>query len=418
MKKLLLVSTAIAGVAMMSSPASAALKTDLGGFFDGYGMYADNNLPVGTDQKSDISFLRDSEVFFNGESTLDNGLTIGAHTQLYVGDQTSTATPTTLFTTAGAAAGKTALIGQTSNSFEQGSLVDEGYAYASGGWGRVNFGEEDGAAYLLQVAAPSADSNVDGLRTYFQGLNTGMWNANLAGLVLNYQQADFRQTERLTYLTPKFNGFQAGLSYAPLPDNGVAIGSSVAAPGTYSTATLTTDFYKDPWEAAARWDGEFSGVAASLGAGYSSASNKSESTPVAAGAVGSADLNTYNFGGNVATSGFSLGAAYKHTNNGISAAAGSSDDTRIWDVGGGYDNGPYHAGLSYFNERFDGGLLFNPAAGDSTVHRYAAGGGYTFGPGMTFRGSVDWGKYDADASSAADVSTRFTQVTVGTDIQF
>ena len=51
---------------------------------------------------------------------------------------------------------------------------EESYAYFSGAWGRVNFGKEDGAAYLLQVAAPSADSNVDGLRQYVAGTNYGV----------------------------------------------------------------------------------------------------------------------------------------------------------------------------------------------------------------------------------------------------
>ena len=46
--------------------------------------------------------------------------------------------------------------------------IEESYAYFSGAWGRVNFGSEDGAAFLLQVAAPSADANIDGLRQQVQ----------------------------------------------------------------------------------------------------------------------------------------------------------------------------------------------------------------------------------------------------------
>lgn len=410
MKKLLLVSTAVAGVAFAASPAHAALKMDLGGYFEGYGLYADNDEPAGTNLHN-FDFRRDNEIHVNGETTLDNGLTIGAHTELKIANTAGDSTATTTITGTNANSGSNGadltfaqiaagLSATTSVTNTSGNLVDETYLYASGGWGRVNFGEEDGAAYLLQVAAPSADSNVDGLRVYIQGLNTASWDSSLSGLVLSYQHADFRQTDRLTYLTPKFNGFQAGVSYAPR-NNVSLVGGGVAAMTTDNDAG---DF-ENLWEAAARWDGEFQGVAVSLGGGYSHAGTESDA---ATGLLGSDALTTWNGGVNVAMSGFSLGGAYRHSNNGID----TNGDTRTWVVGLGYDNGPWHAGASYFDEKFDSGLLV--AGADAKVKRYAVGGGYTFGPGMTFRGSVDWGKYEPTGAS----DTKFTQVTVGTDVQF
>ena len=423
MKKLLLVSTAIAGVALLSSPASAALNMTLGGYFEGYGLYSDNNAPNSDPSRRSFDFRRDDEIFVNGESTLDNGLTIGAHTQLNIGNTADTATTTLAPTGLGTAATTTAAavvaaVGATT-AVSQTQLVDESYLYASGQWGRVNFGEEDGAAYLLQVAAPSADSNVDGMRVYVQGLNTVNWDANLAGLALSYQQADFRQADRLTYLTPKFNGFQAGISYAPDTSSAFINADNTTSATSSATSSMplsdVASQFKNPWEAAARWDGRFSGVDLSLGGGYSSAQGEN-TTGTGPGIVGSKALDTYNFGGNVGISGFSLGGAYKHTNNGIESTGAANDDTKTWDVGGAYDNGPYHAGLSYFHDTLGNGLLTGATGGDSSVHRYAVGGGYTFGPGMTFRGSVDFGRFDAD--TAADTSQDFTQVTVGTDIQF
>lgn len=418
MKKLLLASTAVAGVALVASPAHAALKMDLGGYFEGYGLYADNNETSGNLHNFD--FRRDNEIHVNGETTLDNGLTIGAHTELKIANTTGDSSATTTisgtgnvtFTTSSTNGSTVTITGATIASHlsattsvdnTAGNLVDETYLYASGGWGRVNFGEEDGAAYLLQVAAPSADSNVDGLRVYVQGINTGLWDSELAGVVLSYQQADFRQTDRLTYLTPKFNGFQAGVSYAP------KAGASVVGGGTADmTADDTAGDFENLWEAAARWDGEFQGVAVSLGGGYSSAATEADK---ATGLVGSDSLVTWNGGANVAMSGFSLGGAYKHSNNGID----TDGDTTTWVAGAGYDNGPWHAGVSYLHTHFDAGLL--AGGDDAKVHRYAVGGGYTFGPGMTFRGSVDWGKFDA-GSAGTDTDHRFTQVTVGTDVQF
>ena len=439
MKKLLLVSTAIAGVAMMSSPASAALKMDLGGYFDGYGVYADNNPAAGTDLHQYV-FRQQSDVFVNGEATLDNGLTIGAHTDLAVGNNTAEGDGNTGTNTV---------------------TLNQEYAYGSGGWGRVNLGVSDGAAYLLQVAAPSADSNIDGIRTSIQALTpvTGAQDTRLAALFgggngtsveafgaatngdLGYAQDDFRQTTRLTYLTPKFNGFQAGASFAPqsgiAPATGVTTNDDPAA--TLGGATT----FKNLWEAGARWDGEYQGVAGSLGAGYSGSSLGDALIAEGAGGNELTDgLKTWNVGGNLAMSGFSLGAIYKEskvgeeaeTTDNTATSSGTVTD-KTYDIGLGYDNGPYHVGGSYLHDRTNDPLLgatttTDWAPGDEvTVTRYTLGGGYTFAPGMTFRGSVAWGRFDGVAingttainpgsTAVTSGSNDYTQVAIGTDIQF
>ena len=151
-------------------------------------------------------------------------------------------------------------------------MTDETYIYFSGGWGRFNLGSEDGAAYLLQVAAPSADSNVDGLRVYIQGFNPDVWDDghNNGSLFLNvplgYDNADFRQSERLTYLTPKWNGFQAGASYAAIPGMQDPFGGTFGMPTNDNVGQ-----FENIWDAAARWDGEFQGFGISLGGGYAHA---------------------------------------------------------------------------------------------------------------------------------------------------
>ena len=442
MKKLLLVSTAIAGVAMMSSPASAALKMDLGGYFDGYGVYADNHPPVGTDLHK-YGIRRDSDVFVNGEATLDNGLTIGAHTDIDVGNNNLTG---------------------TANAGTPTVTLNQEYAYGSGGWGRVNLGVSDGAAYLLQVAAPSADSNIDGIRTNIQALNpaANTQDARLAGLLgdngnsvtlfgastggdLGYAQDNFRQTDRITYLTPKFNGFQGGVSFAPQPGITSATGTMPLTDPPVGPDSAAATF-KNIWEAAARWDGEFQGVAGSLGAGYSGSSL--DGTVAAPTDVTDYNITngvkTWNVGANVAWSGFSLGALYKESKvteqtradvtAGAATVTGDAKD-KTYDVGLGYDNGPYHLGASYLHDKTEDPLMglsttgnWNPGQ-NFLETRYTLGGGYTYGPGMTFRGSVAWGKFnnssvagagvaEAGAPAAVNASNRYDQVAIGTDIQF
>ena len=375
MKKILLAGTALAGLVLAAAPAKAeGLKLDLGGLFRGYAVYTDNdevNTAGAGDELRQFDFRRDSEVHFTGETTLDNGLTVGVHAETDLGGAVAT---------------------------------DETYAYFSGNWGRVNFGSEDGAAYLLQVAAPSADSNVDGLRVNVQAFSAAAFDTNAAGpangnqtALLNsfsYDQADFSSTDRLTYLTPKFSGFQAGVSYAQEAGQN-AVGNNTAGMTTSDDANE----FEQLWEAAARWDGEFQGVGLSAGAGYSTADRE-------AGTLDS--LDTWNLGLGGTFGGFSLGAAYTETNQGINSNA----DVDTWVFGGAWDNGPYHVGASYADSDVETGAV----SPDLEGVRYAVGGGYTFGPGMTFRGSV--AVLDTDDNTAATADAKQTQVAVGTDIQF
>ncbi len=277
MKKVLLAGTALVAAALVASPAQAELKLGLGGHFKGYGVYVDEDAEV-ADQR-DFEFRKNTEVHFTGETTLDNGLTVGVHVEQEV---------------------------------ENDNNNNESYAYFSGGWGRVNFGNEDGAAYLLQVAAPSADSNVDGLRSYISGFQSDV--------DLDYDLAHFGNSpsdnrngsspaDRITYLTPKFNGFQAGVSYAPdaTLENGIA--------------NMGNAGFEDAWEIAARWDGQFEGVGISIGAGYSTVDQVG----------GGAEPEGWNVGINLAWNAFSFGAVYLDEEDADYATPGL--DTKTWVVG-------------------------------------------------------------------------------------
>jgi hypothetical protein len=453
MKKLLLVTTALVGVAMMSAPANAAVKLGLGGYMSTYGAYADNDEAAGAaNSLRKFDWRRDSELFFMGATTLDNGLTVGINYELDLGQAVQT---------------------------------NEAYVYFSGGWGRVNVGAEDGAAYLLQVAAPSADANVDGMQVTFQAVNsrddvfsnlTGAQGTtgvpglpNIGTLDYNHLSSPtdgaLQARDRLTYLTPKFNGFQAGVSFAP-QDLQAPVGADVAP----MALDEQNGVYDNVWEGAVRWDGEFQGFGIALGGGYSQAALQADGLNTVTGAVLALadvaststpgvtdDLTQWNVGANFAWSGFSLGGAYRRAdttnNNGIDVGStGNAVDTidsidvtqNTWTVGLGYDNGPWHLGTSYWRQETerDASGVFGVDDGalravDAEVDRWTVGAGYTFGPGMTFNGAIAWGGFDnntpTNVSGAAGVVDKsnvlsfaggaatnndFQQVTIGTNIQF
>lgn len=375
MKNVLLAGTALVATALIASPAQAELKLDLGGHFSGYGVYVDEDEAAGTNY-DDLVIRKNTEIHFTGETTLDNGLTVGVHIEQDIENQNDN---------------------------------DESYAYFSGGWGRVNFGNEDGAAYLLQVAAPSADSNVDGLRTTIQGYSFDFGT-------LDYDHAQFGNTpsttpvnaivlgiptldtsvDRFTYMTPKFNGFQGGFSYAPRAE---------LANGVLNTVSLGT--YEDLWELAARWDGNFEGVGLSFGAGYSTSD---DATGVPLG-----DAEAWNVGFNLAWNQFSFGGSWLDEENDPLTAliVGGPVDTTTWVLGAAWDNGPYHVGVSYLDRTDE--ITATP---DIDSYKATVGAGYTFGPGMTFRGAVAFGEASNAILLGGGQEGEFTQVTLGTDIQF
>lgn len=371
MKKLLL-TTALVGVAFVAAPAQAEVSLNLGGHFKGYVTFHNQDDGFGVADERSFDMIRETEVHFTGETTLDNGLTVGFHIEAEA---------------------------DGGDGFE----VEESYAYFAGNWGRLNVGAEDGAAYLLQVAAPSADTNVDGIRQYVSPVNYAVapLGSNLP-VNVDYAQDVTGYADKLTYITPVFNGFQAALSYAfDVEDNG----------GYAESFGVRTDdvggVWGDAYEAAVRYEGNFNAVRLTLGAGYTHVELESAGVvPVVPGGIDGSDRKAWNIGGNVGFGPFNVGLIYKDDNNGLKG----SYDTKTWVLGADYTTGPWVLGASYYDREDELGA----GAADLDTKRYSAGVTYTYGPGMTFRGSVH--HIEHDVSGVGDIDA--TSVLLGTQINF
>ena len=396
MKKLLMM-TAACGLVMAAAPAHAEVELNLGGYFKGYGAFVDQDEATGF-QTNDVDFIRDTEIHLGGETTLDNGLVVGAHFEFEVdgGD---------------------------------GTAVNESYVYFAGQWGRVNFGSEDGAGYLLQVAAPSADSNIDGIRQYVQPVNYGaMFGAGVTLPVpLDYDMNTAAKSDKITYLTPIMNGFQAGVSYTPDTETSVTgVGIVAGAPAVVTVPTTgfasdlagigyddVDDVFGETYEGAVRYEGQFDAVGVILGAGYAHSELESETPGLPVGDR-TDDRKAWNVGADFDIGAFGFGAAYKEDNYGeVSTTAGgatTADDEELWVVGADYTTGAFKFGVSYYDAENTLGV-----AGLDT-QRYSGGVTYTYGPGMTFRGSVGYVEHDTAAAATADPDA--TYVTLGTQINF
>ncbi|AMO67339.1 MULTISPECIES: porin [Spongiibacteraceae] len=383
MKKLLLASAAIVGMTAITSPALAGdgISLDIGGHLKGYVTYIDQDSRLNNEERS-FDILRETEIHLNGETTLDNGLTVGVNFEADA---------------------------DGADSFE----LDESYAYLSGSWGRINFGEEDGAAYLLQVAAPSADSNYDGIRQFVTPINVTLSNLNdgnnanfitvhSGGEGFDYDNDLTRNAEKLTYLSPVMNGFQLGLSYTPdVADTNAAIDAQFAS-NTNTIGGVNQDDdggYGSAWEGAVRYEGQMDEIGYTVGAGYANVDLENS-------AAGFDDYKEWNAGVDLDWSAFGLGVVYTENNNGQS---GTQDENETWVVGADYTTGPYKLGASWLNN--DSNV---DAATPVETNRLTGGIVYTYGPGMTFRGSVSY--IEAEREGQTDVDA--THLLVGTQINF
>lgn len=382
MKKVLLSSVAVIGLASLATPAAAQVKLDLGGYFKGYGVYTSQDEgTVATTEERNFDIIRETEIHFGGETTLDNGLTVGAHfeTQADRGD---------------------------------GMAVQESYVYMSGGWGRVNFGAEDGAAYLLQVEAPSADSNLDGIRQYVNPFNStaagvlGAFDVSSTNGGLDYDQDATGYADKLTYLSPIMNGFQVGVSYTP----------DVADASFEDMANLedVNNAFGSAYELGARYEGQFNNVGVIVGGGYTHVDLEEDTD-----AINNEDDRTqWNGGVDLDIGPFGVGVAYTHDDF-AETPGNPNDDEETWVVGVDYTTGPFKIGASYLNKDAGADIAGDTGTDGVESDRYSGGVTYTYGPGMTFRGSVSYVDHDNVAGLAGtsdDIDA--TSVLLGTQINF
>jgi outer membrane protein OmpU len=421
MKKLLMCSAAVALGLAVAAPAKAdGIKLDLAGHFKGYVTWLSQDTSPNVNERH-FDILRETEIHFTGETTLDNGLTVGVHHEADIDSEhmiadnaVSSNTPGDLFVT------------------------EESYAYFSGAWGRVNFGKEDGANYLLQVAAPSADENYDGLRQYINPQNLGLTgNAALikgagGGTVgggtrgftntgkLDYSNDATGYDNKITYLTPVWSGFQAGASYTPSSGGSLSVGgvsSTNEASKAFGVPQTNQDgIYGDAWEGAVRYEGKFQEVGLTAGGGYTKVKLQSDSAAVDT----QSDFNQWNLGAALTWQQFGLGGVYTRDNGGVD----SNGQNRTWVGGVDYTTGPFKLGASYLNnhESLGTNAAGTVSNGSLNTTRWAGGVVYTYGPGMTFRGSVGWvrSSIPTDGGNAASGggSDKATDLLLGTQINF
>ena len=338
MKKYLLASTAIVAATALSTPSFAAdpIKLKLGGYFAGFAAFIDDD---GTDLR-DFAFGQDSEVHVKGKTTLDNGIKVSFKAEIELEDDTA----------AGAS-----------------DLVDEVNISFAGGFGKITFGQEDGASSKMRIKTPTpfmriGADDVEDVELLDETMSTQ----------LETEIGDSDAT-KLLYNTPRIAGFQLGVSYAPesSKDN-QGLGNRDEGDGD------------EELEFGVNFKHDANGV--KFGAAFTAYTDDRLVTP---------DAEHYNIGAQIGFGSFTFGGNYTFGDQLETDASYDSgvDEGKLYSLGGVYKNGPWKLGAQYFRGEED------KAGGDEEYTSYMGGVTYAFGPKMTIGGGILYREDDLPGGS-------------------
>jgi len=325
----------------------------------------------------------ESEVHFIGNGRLDNGLVIRAVIEFEV-----TGSP--------------------------GNLIDEQFLILRNGFGQVILGNEDSAASLMTtgyatVLPVSAGHTIIFDTTDFISAPAAFspGGSPLLGSIRDSRIDSFdNDSSKITYITPRFFGFQFGASYSPEAQQQLNIHSNTSATGvTTGQDTGNRPPIKTVWSdgffGAVNFETKFDQVGIGLAAGYQTASNAGTSQVLKT----TKDPETFIFGGRINFGGITAIAGYKKTlhlraGDGIVGGAPGSVSKNGDTISGG---AIYRAGPNWFSftatKGSDMGTLAVP--GDDEQFTAIASYRRILAPGVSWRANVVYVDFDNEPAPAA-----------------
>ncbi len=343
MKKILLGTSALAMAGAFAGQANAATwDLDWGGYFESSIGYASVDGPAGTDFDG-VDVLQDAEIQFTPSITLDNGLTFGVDIQLE-GNASSNGTP---------------------------DVIDESFIFIKGSFGQVLIGSENSAGYKMSYGAPDVtwiNINSGSLTSFIPDSQPSVFRG--VGGTSFVEVARNNDSQRITYFSPRFSGFQVGASYAR--DGNQDNSSQV---DINQTGTL-----HDIFDVGVNYVNSFGAFDVAVAGRYGTGTLEN------AGANGGdLDPEVYAFGLNLGYAGVTIGGSYARSDDDIAIRNGD-----FFDLGVSYKTGPWGASLTYSKGELD--------TGDER-QQYLAGVTYKLGPGVSTGAYIGYTDYEAGANT-------------------
>ena len=352
MQRHLLYGTALVAASMLAAGGAVAADKmkamkpaiSVNGYFDALvgGILNEEQKVAGKDMSPDTSAIdvrTDSEIHFNGRATLDNGLKVHMRSELE---------------------------GQQGG----GQRLDEYYVSLSGAFGRIILGGTGGAPIkMLTGVAGSWATGVGETLAYDSYAWTGPAPGNPLHTVRNVRLQD-HDAQKATYISPKFGGFQIGVTYSPNDSN-----------DDPNDRIEAEEVRHNGLEGAASYSGKFGDVSFAVGAGMSAyqGATKDKTVDDQSDWMVGARLD---FGG-----GFRVSAAHKRTTDDDDTAQG-----QVTDLGARFVTGANSFSLTgSMGEMEDSGAQYTAVMGS-----YAR----AMGPGMKVHMNLIWNQSDNGMSGA------------------
>lgn len=373
MKKVLLGTTALMTAGLVSGAANAADPISLGisGYYTAMGVHIDSD--VRNTREENVK--QEGEIIFSGSTTLDNGMSAGVALHLEADNQAGD--------------------GQ----------MDETYAWVEGGYGRLVIGSEASAPFQMHYTAPYfvASHGVDSPN--FQHI------AATSSRTATYITVS-GDVAKVSYFTPRINGFQLGLSYTPDTNSNAQVGGQAGGRSlAFGTQTDNAGNIEDVFEVGLNWNGEYEGVGIGVSGGYVSADIEDLGTVNSGG-----DPEAWSAGLNLTSGGFTLGGAWYQSEDLTGGLAGvanpQNNEEEAWTVGLQYVTGPWTLGVGYFESETE-----IAANADAEFEVTEIGATYALGPGVDVFAVVDLYENDPN-STVANNEVDVDSWGLGLDIAF
>ena len=392
MKKILLGTTGLVGAALLATAASAETpKVTLGGFSDFQAGWTNDDKDTGV---RSTGFRNENTVTIKVDGKTGAGLGYGAEIDLQADI--------------------------TPDASNQGTNANRTFTYLEGNFGRIELGGNKSVAATQRVDASSlavATGGINGAWTYFvNGQGTGanqLNNAAGTGFITNSRLTSEHGSYKLlgdegtynatkvSYYTPKYVGFQAGVSYTPqLADRGQTINRS------------DVSGLADVIDAGLTYDNTFGAYKVALAATYEHADGKGA---IDTTSFGTDDVNEWNLGGLVGFKGFSLAASYgDYIDSGIAGT-----DGYYWTAGLGYTTGPIGLSATFLESQLTNSNV-TTGGQDKDFNNVVLGADYKLAPGLTPYAEVSFYDFNGagNATAPANYTNNGTVVILGTQVAF
>jgi hypothetical protein len=230
--------------------------------------------------------------------------------------------------------------------------VDENSIWASGSFGKLEFGNNDGAEDTFMVNGSNSGVDYGGVGNPTSNFLTDAFGGDARTSVDFANGVDSGDGTKITYTTPNFNGFSAGVSYTPDTSDG--------DDGNRYNAE-DDDGIHDHIGVGLGYDGEFNGVGVELGlvAGYGQADEEPED-----------DVFGIGGGAAISFSGFTIAAGAIWDD-----ADGNGGEGYAFDAGIGYAAGPWSFSVN--------GIYSEDDDSDDELLGGSANVGYNLAPGVS-----------------------------------